>query len=314
MVRNRPINFGDLDGYTGTELTLGNIIRIANIIKKDMGELPREDVLDVVNQYLKGKGADPQQYAETIMSRLGFAAAAAIAESQSTPQATTNYREPTNNEKKGLHIFWSTNAGAKYINGIARDYFTEGLRSSVTTPNVMISFKEARKEALRELRTNNGSTGAIKLTSTQQEQFLEPALELLAASSNNAKHTVLLMGDSLGTPLKGELYRGARLTYTGFNKGDIVETSGFTSFTPDRKTAIKFMDKFHDSAFKSSTHSVLFVAKGASSVNNSFESEGVFPPGTQFKVTDDFQERKTGIRYVMLEKTTAPPSRYHFWI
>ncbi|MCP1419298.1 insecticidal toxin complex protein TccC [Pseudomonas laurylsulfativorans] len=315
MVGNRPVSFGDANGNAGKELTKKDLDSMVNTIKKSMNDLSEEDTVDVINDYLRSKGADPQQYLDQIKSSIGLPIASS---SSSTPAAQSppqqRERNLTENEKKGIHLFWSTNAGARYINGVTRDYFTEGLRDIITTPNIMIDLKTARQEALRELRTNNGSAGTIKLTDTQRKQLLEPALELFSASSNNAKRTVSLMGDSLGAPLKGELYRGARLTFTGFRVGDIVETSGFTSFTPNKNKAIEFMKKYHDDAFASSTNSIFFVTKGALSVNNTFEAEGVFLPGTSFKITDIFREPKTGLEHVMLEKTKAEPTRYPNWI
>ncbi|MCP2021628.1 UNVERIFIED_ORG: insecticidal toxin complex protein TccC [Pseudomonas reinekei] len=312
MVRNKPIHFADLDGHAGTELTQKDLDKIARTIKKDMQDLPENEVSEVIDQYLTAKGADVQQYIGIIKSLIGFKITSA--EPADEPALANDYhRALTKNEKKGVNLFWSTNAGTRYINGVTRNYFLAGTHSSLTTPNTMITFKDAKREALRELRSNNGSAGTLKLTHDLEANSLSPALDLFASHEKDERQTVLLMKAALGAPLKGELYRGARLRLPVFNIGHIVETSGFTSFSSSIETAIEFMNKFHESSFVNETRPLIFVSRGALGIENNFESEGAFLPGTAFKITDDFTDKK-GIRYVTLKEHSGARPRSTTWI
>ena len=318
MVGNRPINFGDLDGRAGKELTTADISHIANTIKRDMGDLSQEDVLDVVNQYLKGKGATPQQYAETIMSRLGFAAAAAIAKPQSKPQATTYHRKLTSNEKKGLHLFWSTNAGSRYIGATTRNhYIGKGTQQRA-------SLATASNNAQLELQPSY-EQDRTPMTLSERKDSFEPAMKLLSEHEQDPWQTILLMAASYEPATASTIYRGARQGLTNnLSVGDIVSTSSFLSFSPDKKTAKKFISQYHAADFKSVTEGVIYVTSGGYTIHNRIEDEVVLAPGENYKVTNIVTEKTYGNSFfkltkpitptIYLETTSTTPSSNRKWI
>ncbi|MEJ5059931.1 MULTISPECIES: RHS repeat-associated core domain-containing protein [unclassified Pseudomonas] len=316
MVGNRPINFADLDGRMGTELTAADISHIVNTLKRDMGELPQEDVRSVVNQYLKGKGANPQQYSATIMSKLGFASEA-IAE----PQETTYHRRLTSNEKKGLHLFWSTNAGSRYIGATSRNFFIRA--NTQERPSLATASNEAR----RELKSNTGEYSVNMSNDVYKSSFV-PALQLLSEHEQDPWQTILLMSASVGPKTSSPVYRGSRLSDMGLSLGvsptlkigDIVSASSFLSFSSDKTEAESFISKYHHDNFIKGTVGVIFVASDTYTISNSIEHESIVFPATNYIVKNIvtqttsgnslFQTTRKFTPMIYLEKTNNnPPSR-----
>ncbi|WP_414872608.1 RHS repeat-associated core domain-containing protein [Pseudomonas sp. IT-196MI5] len=306
MVRNMPINYGDLAGHAGKDLTQKDLDKIASSIKKNMADLPEEAVIDVINQYLTNKGADPQQYLDTIKSLLGFATTKAVAGTSMQPPATKYDRDLKENEKKGLHLFWSTNAGAQYINAITRNFYTG---DTIQEPT---SLQSARDAAFKELKSNLGST-TIKMSSATQKDSYSPAMELLVKHENNSRQTILLMKASLGAQLKSAVFRGARLPDSNIKEGDILQTSGFTSFSPNERTARAFTDRPYDLAFNSKTTPVMFITDGGYRIEHGTEEESAFPPMTQFKVTGVYSGKKNTPN-IYLEKIKFKSTPSARWI
>lgn len=185
----------------------------------------------------------------------------------------------TPNEKQGMHIFWSTNAGARYINDTTRS-FTSG---SATAP---LSIKTAGGNALAELSTNNGDS-TVKLTHTRRSGMFDPAIKMLGKYEGQADSMARLFTASLGNVMSGELYRGGRVKHVeDFREGVVIRTSGFTAFTPDESIAKSFTNKFHDSEFIGSTSPVLFIVQGgAQEITSMTEEEGLFLPNINFTIT-----------------------------
>jgi insecticidal toxin complex protein TccC len=295
MVRNRPLNYGDPDGHEGKDLTQKQIDSFAGQIREGKEGLSEEDIDEVINNYLTKKSVDPKRYAETIKFLAGV-----------ETSAITYHRALSEDEKKGIHLFWSTNAGAKYINGITRNYTQE--TSSETT-----SLADARKAAYKELKNNLGSAGTIKMSAQTKEKNFIPALELFESHSEDTWRTILLVKASLGDVSKTEVFRGARLSNPFFEANDIVTTSGFTSFTPDEKTAETFTTKkYHDKSFLDETLPVVFIAKGTHSINGLTEVERLSPPGQRFKITKAIHSGS--VSYVWMEKTSSRPASNIKWI
>jgi insecticidal toxin complex protein TccC len=305
MVKNRPISFADLDGHAGTELTQKDLEKAANTIKKQGEGLTEADTREVTEQYLIKKGADPLLYLDQIMSLAGFDTQPAKAPTLQVKE--TDYEKKlSKKEIKGIHLFWGTNSGARYINAITRNYF-----QGEDTQNA-VSLSKAENGALTELRENLGST-TIKMSYLTKKDSFEPAIQLLKKHRNEPKQTVLLMKAALGKTSPGVAFRGARLPYTDIKEGDILQTGGFTAFTPFEKDAIEFTKKFHSAEFKEKTSPVLFVTDGGFSINSTSEVERLFMPMTQFKVTGVYTG-KNNTPNIFLEKTAFSSDRNIKWI
>ncbi len=270
MVNNNPPKTIDHTGLAGDNvLSQKNTDKMAGNINEAISNgLSSEDALEVLEEYIKKKGANPKTYLNNIADQAGI-------------KPSKYHRILTENEKQGINLFWGTNAGASYINSITRNYFQKDTQE-------VISFGEARKKAFKELTTNTGGA-AIRMSSQVKENSYLPALELLDAHKHEPRQTILLMKASLGKPMQGELYRGARVSALSMiKKGDILQTSGFTSFSADKKDAMSFIEKYHDDKFIKATNAVLFIVEGgARKVENGLESEGSFIPLTQFEVQYD---------------------------
>jgi insecticidal toxin complex protein TccC len=185
----------------------------------------------------------------------------------------------TNSEKEGLHLFWSTNAGARYINGAARSTTSKTMGAPGSLEGVV-------KEALRELRSNNGEY-SVTLDNSRRERSFDPAVKMLTKYQGHPVETARLFTASLGEPMQGELYRGARLeARADYKEGVVVRTSGFTAFSSDETSATQFLRKYHDADFKSRTLPALFIVQGgARGITAVHEVEGLFRPNTDFTIT-----------------------------
>ena len=303
MVKNRPISFGDLNGHVGTELTQQDLDKAVNAIKVDGVDLTEVETREVLEQYLIKKGADPLLYLDRVMSLAGFGTQSTSA---SAPQNKNYERKLTENEKKGIRLFWGTNSGARYINSITRNYFQgEGTQKA-------ISLSSAERGALAELKENLGSE-TIKMSYLTKKDSFEPAIQLLKKHRDEPRQVVLLMKAALGGASKGVAYRGARLADTDLKEGDILQTGGFIAFSETKEEALKFTSRFHSTDFKESTSPVLFIADGGFSVSNTTEIESLFLPMTQFEVTGVYA-KKNKPPMVILEKLDFDPTRNIKWI
>jgi insecticidal toxin complex protein TccC len=295
MVGNRPITFRDADGREGTKLTAEELKKIGADLKKEnaKGVLNHADLKKTAINYLQYKGADPERYIERIMMLAG----------SPIPKPK---ELPNDKQKIGFQLFWSTNAGARYINGVTRNYYDKG------TSQAKISLAEAQKDAFKELTSNNGEY-TIKLSSTTKNDSYYPAIELLEKYKNDPEHTINMMKASLGKQQSGVSYRGARLPRgVEITEGDIVKTSGFTAFSPDKKTALKFTDTYHDDPFISNTRPVLFFTDGGAGVGGGTEIERLFQPMTKFKVSGVYTSSR--LLTISLTRKDLGSQKTNHWI
>ena len=294
MVSNRPLNYGDTDGNEGKDLTQEQIDFFAEQLRAEKKDLSEKEIDDVIGSYLKKKGVDPKKYAETIKFLAGV-----------ETSATTYHRALSENEKEGLHLFWGTNAGAKYINGITRNYY-QG------TPNSTKQLENALDDAYEELHKNQGNYG-IKMSYVTEIQSYTPAKALLKSHKNDPRRTILLMTESFGKETNETVYRGARVSNPHFVLGEIVTTSGFTSFTPNLDVAKGFTTStYHDKSFLLRTAPIIFITKVTHEINGVTEVERLVLPSQHFIVTDIRDSPKR--RYVTLEKTSTQPTGNTRWI
>ncbi|WP_297834523.1 RHS repeat-associated core domain-containing protein [Pseudomonas sp.] len=212
--------------------------------------------------------------------------------------------------EKGIHIFWSTNAGAKYI----RSMSTAVTLGSSPPQNL----SAAHAGALGELQANLGDAGTIKLSHATKTKSFDPALELLNKLNGEPGHTIRLVKRSIKNrpEMSGVLYRGARIDDVSmYQEGAVLETSSFAAFSPDRSTAMSFLGgKFHHSSVMNNTQPVLFiVGGGAKQLHTSLsEDEGLFAPETKFKITTVVS--KTTHREVFIDQLKLGVKGRHAWM
>jgi insecticidal toxin complex protein TccC len=295
MVRNRPINFGDLDGNTGKELTQDEINSIERQLIKHKNDLPEADLISTATDHLEIKEVQPEKYIGYFRARLGFIG---------QPEA---YDRPlTADEKEGIQLIWGTNAGALYFKGHSRNHY-ENNPSDV----IKKSLSETRKAAYSELKNNDGDFGTVKLTPARKQRVYDPAMGLLELHAKDSKKTISLLAASLGPQMTGELYRGTRLqNRDSIEVGDILQTSIFMAFTPDKKTASKFKDELHNPSTSMPTLPVLIKTTGnALRVDHTPETEGLFKPMTQF-VVKSITKDNWGLPHIRItqRKFEATPS------
>lgn len=297
MVRNNPINYGDPDGRAGTELTPKQTTDMLDMLRKNREVLSESELIKTATDYLTKKNVEPNKYIDLIRSTLGYI---------STPD---HYDRPlTANEKEGLHLFWSTNAGAKYVKSLSRKHYENNPGDLIKT-----TLTEARKGAFSELKKNQGDFG-IKLPELRKTRAYDPALQLLESHKGDPKKTISLISASLGKPMRTELFRGTKLQYRDELKiGDVLQTSSFAAFTPNKKTAKDFTDKFHVSITTEETLPVIFtIAGGAFAIDHTTEIEGLFKPMTQLSIIDIDSRRDT--HYITLKERTFKPDLNAKWI
>lgn len=291
MVVNNPIGHVDSQGLAPVELNdeLKGLAQRTAVRLFRSGEILnpffKPEAMAATNAWMaeeiKNMGLSRRKYADAVWTHAKtnfFDREASLAEDRigMTP-----------NEKTGLHLFWSTNAGARYINSATR-------MATFGSAAGSFSFDTARNDALRELSSNNGEH-TVKLSFQRRTTMYEPALKILEKYKTYPAGIARLFTASLGKPINGELYRGARIARTeidAFKEGLKLTTSGFTAFTPDEKTAKKFLGtKYHDDGFINATDPVLFILQGgALKVESPTEEEGLILPKTHFTVTDARRE------------------------
>jgi insecticidal toxin complex protein TccC len=193
----------------------------------------------------------------------------------------------TNNEKEGIHLFWATNAGARYINSAARNVYAG-------QPAANLNFDEVRKKALGELKSNNGE-GTMKLSVQRQSRAFDPGAQMLKKYHHYPLGLTKVFKASLGAVMTTEIYRGVRVAKTEidlFQPGLEVTTSGFTAFTPDEKEAKQFMySDLYAREFYGASKPVLFILQGGAKVITSVtEEEGIVVPGSHFVVDSSRRE------------------------
>ncbi|CAG8872182.1 RHS repeat domain-containing protein [Pseudomonas fluorescens] len=295
MVRNRPINFGDVDGNIGKELTHEETSSIERQLIKYKDNLSEADLINTATTYLEKKQVQPEKYIDYFRVRLGYIG---------QPEA---YDRPlTADEKEGIQLIWGTNAGALYFKGHSRSHYENN-------PSDLIkkSLSDTRKAVYSELKNNDGDYGTVKLPPARKQRVYDPAMELLESHARSPKKTISLLAASLGPQMTGELYRGTRLQNRDSIKvGDILQTSIFMAFTPDKKTASKFTKKLHVPSTLLPTLPVLLNTTGnAFRVDHTPETEGLFKPMTQF-VVNSISEDVRGLPHIRIiqKKFEATPN------
>ena len=299
MVRNRPITFGDQDGNIGKELTQDEINSIEGQLIENKELLSEADLISVATSYLERKKVQTEKYIDYFRVRLGFIG---------QPEA---YDRPlTADEKEGIQLIWGTNAGALYFKGHSRNHY-ENNPSDI----IKKSLSETRKAVYSELKNNDGDYGTVKLTPARKQKVYDPAMELLAAHARDSKKTISLLAASLGPQMTGELYRGTRLQNPDTIKvGDILQTSIFTAFTPNKKTAKKFIDKLHvPSTLRPTLPALLKTTGNAFRVDHTPETEGIFKPMTQFKV-DKISKDPFGVYHIEIAQIKFKATPDAKWI
>ncbi|MGX1086763.1 RHS repeat-associated core domain-containing protein [Pseudomonas sp. AP3_22 TE3818] len=276
MVSNSPINLGDLEGHAGVELTTADISRITNTIKRDMGNLSQEDVLDVVNQYLKGKGADPKQYAGTIMSGLGFVATATTEAPQTSKVVVTPSKKniPTPKNKYDIKTFialYTTTHGSDTINNAMR----KGSKIKIDETTVIREIRD-RHDKLFEGRSGIALKKHIKIAAS-------------VFGLDDAKSVSHQIYHQENTKLR-TYFRGGRLTDAALNayeaakeSGTVLHSMSFLSVSLDQSVAEEFRSNLEGGIFKIKGFSAANMngATSASAVKGS-----VFTPHADFDVIE----------------------------
>ncbi|MDP9656195.1 UNVERIFIED_ORG: insecticidal toxin complex protein TccC [Pseudomonas putida] len=299
MVRNRPINFGDQDGNIGRELTQDEINSIEGQLVENKELLPEADLISVATSYLKRKKVQPEKYIDYFRVRLGFIG---------QPEA---YDRPlTADEKEGMQLIWGTNAGALYFKGHSRNHY-ENNPSDI----IKKSLSETRTAVYSELKNNDGDYGTVKLPPARKLRVYDPAMELLESHARDSKKTISLLAASLGPQMTSELYRGTRLQNPDSIKvGDILQTSIFAAFTPNKKTAKKFIDKLHvPSTLRPTLPALLKTTGNAFRVDHTPETESIFKPMTQFKV-DKISKDPFGVYHIEIAQRKFKATPDAKWI
>jgi insecticidal toxin complex protein TccC len=295
MVGNQPISRVDALGLAGDDLndTLKHLAKrtavklfstegsVSPFSRREVAASTRawmENEIRAIKSESTGKSLSAKKYGGAVW---GYAQKNFFPLQKSLAEDRTGM---TNSEKEGLHLFWSTNAGARYINGAARSNTSGAMQAPGSLEGVV-------KEALRELTSNNGEY-SLKLSHSRRERSFDPAMKMLTKYQGHPVETARLFTASLGEPMQGELYRGARLEdLADYKEGVVVSTSGFTAFSSDESTATQFLSKYHDADFKSRTSPALFIVQGgARGITAVDEVEGLFRPNTQFTITSTRRE------------------------
>jgi insecticidal toxin complex protein TccC len=299
MVRNRPISFGDLDGHVGKELTHDEISSIERQLSKNKDKLSEADLIGIATNYLESKKVQPEKYIDYFRTNLGYIG---------QPEA---YDRPlTEDEKEGIQLIWGTNAGALYFKGHSRKHYENN-------PSDLIkkSLSDTRGAVYSELKKNDGDYGTIKLTPARKQRVYDPAMELLSSHARDSKKTISLLAASLGPQMTGELFRGTRLqNRDSIEVGDVLQTSIFTAFTPDKKTASKFTNKLHVSSTLNPTlPALLKTTSKAFRVDHTPETEGLFKPMTQF-VVDSVSKDAFGVSHIRITQRKFEATPHSKWI
>ncbi|MBD8806422.1 MULTISPECIES: RHS repeat domain-containing protein [Pseudomonas syringae group] len=292
MVDNNPLTNVDSDGLAPVELNA----QLVGLAEKTAVELFRTG--EALNPFLKQEtvaktsGWMASKIREMGYSRTRYGAATWDYAQKHFFKAEEEFAKDrislTPDTKEGLHLFWATNTGARFINNATRNI------TSHTAAAPSSSFAHISNNVLRELGSSNGEH-AIKLSNERRTKKLNPAMALLNKYHGAPSKVARLFNASLGGSMNQELYRGARVpSALNVAPGMLLTTSGFTAFTPDEKTAESFMgEKFHDADYVAQTQPVLFILQGgARAITSLTENEGLVEPQKKFIVTDIRQTRK----------------------
>ncbi|WP_122516740.1 RHS repeat domain-containing protein [Pseudomonas viridiflava] len=292
MVDNNPLTNVDSDGLAPVELNA----QLVGLAEKTAVELFRTG--EALNPFLKQEtvaktsGWMASKIREMGYSRTRYGAATWDYAQKHFFKAEEEFAKDrislTPDTKEGLHLFWATNTGARFINNATRNI------TSHTAAAPSSSFAHISNNVLRELGSSNGEH-AIKLSNERRTKKLNPAMALLNKYHGAPSKVARLFNASLGGSMNQELYRGARVpSALNVAPGMLLTTSGFTAFTPDEKTAESFMGaKFHDADYVAQTQPVLFILQGgARAITSLTENEGLVEPQKKFMVTDIRQTRK----------------------
>ncbi|WP_392889019.1 RHS repeat-associated core domain-containing protein [Pseudomonas migulae] len=288
FVRNSPINFYDPNGLSPE----GRLAR-RMLSETDFAEFYAQGPENALGTLRIIYQEEPRETLELALERVKnyMSPPQSIRQNAALPasQAAATQQHLSEQIKKGIHLFWGTNAGASYIKSVSRSYFENNpedlIKSDLTT---------ARKEAFRELRSNLGNSGSVKISQKSIDENYMPAVKLLESVANDEKKTIDLIASSLGNKMTGLLYRGTKLEKPyRLQVGSVLQTGIFAAFTHNKKTAEAFTDKLHVSITTTETLPVLFeMIGGAYRINHTTEEEGLVKPMTQFTVT--------GIRSVLI--------------
>ncbi|WP_122544923.1 RHS repeat domain-containing protein [Pseudomonas viridiflava] len=292
MVDTNPLTNVDSDGLAPVELNA----QLVGLAEKTAVELFRTG--EALNPFLKQEtvaktsGWMASKIREMGYSRTRYGAATWDYAQKHFFKAEEEFAKDrislTPDTKEGLHLFWATNTGARFINNATRNI------TSHTAAAPSSSFAHISNNVLRELGSSNGEQ-AIKLSNERRTKKLNPAMALLNKYHGAPSKVARLFNASLGGSMNQELYRGARVpSALNVAPGMLLTTSGFTAFTPDEKTAESFMgEKFHDADYVAQTQPVLFILQGgARAITSLTENEGLVEPQKKFMVTDIRQTRK----------------------
>ncbi|WP_241091194.1 RHS repeat-associated core domain-containing protein, partial [Pseudomonas viridiflava] len=293
MVDNNPLTNVDSDGLAPVELNA----QLVGLAEKTAVELFRTG--EALNPFLKQEtvaktsGWMASKIREMGYSRTRYGAATWDYAQKHFFKAEEEFAKDrislTPDTKEGLHLFWATNTGARFINNATRNI------TSHTAAAPSSSFAHISNNVLRELGSSNGEH-AIKLSNERRTKKLNPAMALLNKYHGAPSKVARLFNASLGGSMNQELYRGARVPSSlNLAPGMLLTTSGFTAFTPDEKTAESFMGaRFHEADYVAQTQPVLFILQGgARAITSLTEDEGLVEPQKKFIVTDVRQTRKS---------------------
>ncbi|WP_349969704.1 RHS repeat-associated core domain-containing protein [Pseudomonas caspiana] len=292
MVVNNPIGHVDSQGLAPVELddklkalaqqTAVRLFQSGEALISSLRPYEESKTLDWMFDEIKDLKRSRIKYAEAVWT---YAKTHFFGHEESL---ANDRRAMTKDLKAGLNLFWSTNAGARYINSATRSVTSERAAG-------LPSFEDAKAAAGQELSKNNGEH-TVRLNHVRKNEQFVPALKMLGKYQAYPAGIMSLFTASLGKPINEVLYRGARIAreeIDAFKEGLKLTTSGFTAFTPDKETAKTFLEKYHDPAVIKATAPVLFILHGgALKVKSPTEVEGLILPKTHFSIVAT--ERKRG--------------------
>ena len=299
MVGNQPVNHVDVQGHSKKDMNDVNMNALArstanrvfgseSALTEEGIERKKDNAWNEMQARMDKYGWSREQHAQMQwdLAKTFFAESkknlyARLAFEKKTIEArATVLPDMTADEKMGLHLFWSTNVGAGYFNEIARSGASK------------LTLAKASNLAGLELGRGGGEQGC-GLSESRQKTF-KSAINKLGNYEAHPKQVVKMLGASLGASMNGTLYRGGRIAKEAtLALGQLLTTSGFAAFSPDKSTAKNFSgDTYHGRGFAASTYPVLFELQegGAKEIFGRMEIEGLFPPGKNFVVRSLKQE------------------------
>ncbi|MBH2717808.1 hypothetical protein I5Q16_23010 [Serratia marcescens] len=260
----------------------------------------KETILESIDQYYDRYSSDERRFIfNELVERI-------IKASQAAPLVLDD------EQKKQVQRFYSTNAGASFINTKVRNTYLK------TEQAIAAKYPDIRS-ALAAAASESVSEGRVAF-STSARKTIEDIFKLNDVTK--AMRAVLNEGDLYyrASQFRGTLVPAPLLST--FKKDDVMVNAFFTSFSPDileytktgtgeKKThdGLKQALKFAGSAYKTHTgEPVIYEIPSRAgyktiTISTLYEHETVIPPGEKFKIEEI--NRKGTHTHILLKKVDA---------